>query len=92
MLQKRMRRMEANVSTSALLGLVAVYDLVDVCEACRLIGGPETPINSSTFYRSIKKGLYPRPIKVGSQKSRWRRSEILAAIERQAAQRDEAVA
>jgi predicted DNA-binding transcriptional regulator AlpA len=63
------------------------YDLVDVREACRTLGGVETPLDPSTFYRGIAAGIYPAPLKVSRQSSRWRRSELLAVLDRAAAAR-----
>ena len=37
-------------------------------------------INSSTLYRHIKKGLLPRPLKVGGS-SRWLLTECEAALQ-----------
>jgi predicted DNA-binding transcriptional regulator AlpA len=48
--------------------------LLDKDEVCRLFGGTK-PINPATLYRGIRKGRYPRPVKVGPQSSRWLRSE-----------------
>ena len=62
-------------------------DLLDVNEACRLIGGTK-PINPSTLWRGIKAGRYSRPIKIGPQSARWRRSELEADINRMIAERD----
>ena len=64
-----------------------ICDLVDLKTACRVIGGQNSPIDKATFYRGIARGDFPRPIKITKQKSRWRRSELLAVLERAAAQR-----
>ncbi len=29
--------------------------------ACRMIGGDESPIHPSTFYRGVKAGIFPAP-------------------------------
>ena len=55
--------------------------LLDRREVCRLFGGSK-PINPSTLYRNIRKGLYPRPVKVGPGTSRWLREEIEAVLRR----------
>lgn len=62
-------------------------DLLDVHEACRLIGGSR-PINPTTLWRNVKAGRISRPIKIGAQAVRWRRSELQADIERMVAERD----
>ena len=53
--------------------------LLDKGEVCRLFGGSK-PINPSTLYRGIRKGRYPRPIKVGPGSSRWLLEECEAAL------------
>ena len=62
-------------------------EFLDSAAACRLIGGSR-PINAATLYRGVKAGIYPRPVKVAPNVSRWRKSELEAAIERRVAQRD----
>ena len=62
-------------------------DLVDEAGACRVIGGAETPIHRTTLWKGIKRGLYPKPLRVGAKTNRWIRSELLAVIDRAAAQR-----
>jgi predicted DNA-binding transcriptional regulator AlpA len=64
-----------------------VDDLVSIQTACELIGGKATPITPSTLYRGIRTGRFPAPLKLGPGTSRWRRSEILAVLERAAAVR-----
>ena len=44
-------------------------------------------ISIATFWRRVKDGTVPPPIKIGSM-SRWPRSEILAVIDRAKAARD----
>jgi predicted DNA-binding transcriptional regulator AlpA len=63
-------------------------ELLDVYEACRLIGGSRSPINPATLYRGVKDGRYSRPIKISRQAVRWRRSELQADLERMAVARD----
>ena len=55
-------------------------ELLDRDAACRFFGGTR-PINAATLYRGIRKGRYPRPIKVGSGSSRWLREECEAALQ-----------
>jgi predicted DNA-binding transcriptional regulator AlpA len=62
-------------------------DLLDVYAACAFIGGSR-PINPATLWRGVKAGRYSRPIKIGPQSVRWRRSELAADIERMIAERD----
>jgi predicted DNA-binding transcriptional regulator AlpA len=54
--------------------------LLDRAEACRFFGGSK-PINSATLYRGIRRGRYPRPVKVGPGTSRWLREECQAALQ-----------
>jgi predicted DNA-binding transcriptional regulator AlpA len=53
--------------------------LLDKVEVCRLFGGTK-PINPATLYRQIRKGLLPKPIRVGGS-SRWLRSECELALQ-----------
>jgi predicted DNA-binding transcriptional regulator AlpA len=66
-------------------------ELLDMYEACRFIGGSK-PINPATLWRGVKAGRFSKPIKIGVQAVRWRRSELAADIERMAAERDGAAA
>lgn len=40
------------------------------------------PISKSTFYAKVAAGELPRPIKLGARISVWRRSDLLAFIEK----------
>jgi predicted DNA-binding transcriptional regulator AlpA len=62
-----------------------MLDLLDRRAVCALLGGSR-PINPSTLYRGIRRGLRPKPVKVGGS-SRWVRSEIVAALAALAGQR-----
>ncbi len=67
--------------------VINMDELLDVHEACRFIGGSR-PINPATLWRGVKAGRYSRPIKIGPQSVRWRRSELQGDIERMIAERD----
>jgi predicted DNA-binding transcriptional regulator AlpA len=53
-------------------------ELLDQRAACAFFGGTR-PINVATLYRGIRRGRYPKPVKVGGS-SRWLRSECEAAL------------
>jgi predicted DNA-binding transcriptional regulator AlpA len=53
--------------------------LLDRKEVSRLFGGSR-PLNSSTVYRHIRRGLIPKPVRVGGS-SRWLREECEAALQ-----------
>jgi predicted DNA-binding transcriptional regulator AlpA len=53
--------------------------LLDKGEVCRYFGGTK-PINPSTLYRNIRKGIYPSPVRIGPGSSRWLRSECELAL------------
>jgi predicted DNA-binding transcriptional regulator AlpA len=55
-------------------------ELLDRDAACRFFGGTR-PINAATRYRGIRKGHYPKPVKVGPGSSRWLRAECEAALQ-----------
>jgi predicted DNA-binding transcriptional regulator AlpA len=52
--------------------------LLDKGEVCRYFGGSK-PINPSTLYRNIRKGIYPKAVKIGGL-SRWLRTECEAVL------------
>lgn len=56
----------------------------------RQIIGPHgpLPVSRSHFYALIAAGKIPKPIKLGARISVWRRSDILAYIERAEASND----
>jgi predicted DNA-binding transcriptional regulator AlpA len=54
-------------------------DLLDRNAVCAFFGGTR-PINPATLYRGVRKGRYPKPVKVGPGSSRWLRSECEAAL------------
>jgi predicted DNA-binding transcriptional regulator AlpA len=54
--------------------------LLDRREVCRFFGGTK-PLDPATLYRGIRKGRYPKPVKVGPGSSRWLRSECEAALQ-----------
>lgn len=60
---------------------------LDEQAACAFIGGTR-PIHPSTLWRGIKAGRFSKPIKIGAQSVRWRRSELAADLDRMAAERD----
>lgn len=64
-------------------------DLLDAKATCKLIGGSR-PINPATLWRGVKAGIYPQPIKITPNANRWRRSEIIDAIEQRAKARGQA--
>jgi predicted DNA-binding transcriptional regulator AlpA len=54
-------------------------ELLDRRAACAFFGGTK-PINVATLYRGIRRGRYPKPVKVGGS-SRWLRSECELALQ-----------
>ena len=60
---------------------------LDAPAACAFIGGTR-PIHPSTLWRGVKAGRFSKPIKIGAQSVRWRRSELAADLDRMAAERD----
>jgi predicted DNA-binding transcriptional regulator AlpA len=53
-------------------------DLLDRDATCRFFGGTR-PINPATLYRGVRKGRYPKPVKVGPGSSRWREAALSAS-------------
>ena len=54
-------------------------ELLDRDAVCAFFGGTR-PINPATLYRGVRKGRYPKPVKVGPGSSRWLRAECEAAL------------
>jgi predicted DNA-binding transcriptional regulator AlpA len=50
----------------------------DIKACCARVGG-NRPINHATWYRGIRAGRYPKPVRIGAL-SRWLRSEVEAAL------------
>lgn len=73
--------------SSAAIAAVRGSELVNEARACAEIGGPDTPIHRSTFWRGIRAGRYPKPIKVSARACRWRLDELRAVLERAASDR-----
>jgi|OM-RGC.v1.034553319 Predicted transcriptional regulator len=44
-------------------------------------------ISRTTFWRRVKDGTFPQPVRIG-RATRWRRDELVAAVERATAERD----
>lgn len=67
------------------------HELLHLKAVCEFFGGTR-PINASTLYRGVRRGRYPRPVKVGPGISRWLRSECEAARARMIEERETEVA
>jgi predicted DNA-binding transcriptional regulator AlpA len=72
--------------TAKIPSAVPDAELLDTGAACRLLGGTR-PIHPASLYRGIKRGIYPMPVKIGENSSRWLRSELLDYIARRVAAR-----
>ncbi len=52
---------------------------------CGLIRLPEVlhfiPVGKSTWWRGVKSGRYPQPVKLGARITAWRSEDIRALIE-----------
>ena len=57
------------------------HDLLDANAACQLIGGTR-PLHPSTLWRGVRAGIYPPPIKVSPNSNRWKRPELVEAVQR----------
>jgi predicted DNA-binding transcriptional regulator AlpA len=62
-------------------------ELLNIDGMCRFWGG-DTPLHPSSIYRGIQNGIFPPPIHVGPNLSRWLRSEQESARAWRIAQRD----
>jgi predicted DNA-binding transcriptional regulator AlpA len=59
--------------------MTTMVELLDRREVCRFFGGTK-PLDPATLYRGIRKGRFPKPVKVGPGSSRWLRAECEAAL------------
>jgi hypothetical protein len=57
----------------------SVPKLVDIKEACRIIGGTK-PIHPATYYRGVKAGIYPAPVHPAPGIARVILPELIAAL------------
>jgi hypothetical protein len=57
-------------------------ELITIKAACRLVGGDETPIHCSTYYRGVARGDYPAPVHPSPGISRLSKRAVLSAIAR----------
>jgi hypothetical protein len=57
-----------------------VPQLVSIKEACRIIGGNESPVHPSTYYRGVRNGIYPAPVHPSPNISRVEVLELAAAL------------
>ena len=64
--------------------------MLTMLETQVFFGGPGRPIHSSTLYRGIANGLYPRPVWIGPNSVRWLLSECREARQRMIDARDKA--
>lgn len=48
------------------------------------------PLSRCSWYRGVKDGMYPAPVKIGIRSVAWRRTDILALIERLSSGKKEA--
>jgi predicted DNA-binding transcriptional regulator AlpA len=64
----------------------SLANLLDRREVCRFFGGTR-PLNPATLYRGIRRGHFPRPVKVGPGSSRWLRDECETALQAMLARR-----
>jgi predicted DNA-binding transcriptional regulator AlpA len=53
---------------------------------CARVGGSR-PIHPATWYRGVRAGRYPKPVKIGAL-SRWLRSEVEACLTQMAEARN----
>lgn len=49
-------------------------------EACLQVGGKNNPISKPTYYRGVKKGIFPAPYHPSPGISRVSRNKLIAAL------------
>jgi predicted DNA-binding transcriptional regulator AlpA len=50
-------------------------EMLTIKAACEYLGG-NRPIDPSTYYRGVKNGIYPAPVKVGPNTSRVSKNSL----------------
>jgi hypothetical protein len=53
--------------------------MLTMAETQVFFGGPTRPIHSSTLYRGVANGVFPRPVWIGPNSVRWLKSECVQA-------------
>jgi predicted DNA-binding transcriptional regulator AlpA len=56
--------------------------MLTVRQACAVIGGADKPIHPSSYYRGVRRGIYPAPVHVGPNTVRDPEHELADAITR----------
>jgi predicted DNA-binding transcriptional regulator AlpA len=56
-------------------------EFLTIDQACRVIGGKERPISRASYYRGVRAGRYPKPIKISAQLSRVSLAELREAMQ-----------
>jgi hypothetical protein len=54
-------------------------DRISVPAACAVIGG-DRPINPATYYRGVRRGIYPAPDRIGPNVARVNTRKLMQAI------------
>lgn len=63
---------------------MATVELITVKEAMKMVG----ILNTSTMYRAIKAGKFPKPVKLGKQSTRFVKSECEDYVRKLIEERD----
>ena len=56
-------------------------EMLSIGEVCRFLGGNERPLDQSTVYRWVRQKKIPPPVRMGPLTLRWRKTELLKAID-----------
>lgn len=55
-------------------------EFLDISGACKLVGGESSPIHPATYYRGVRAGRYPRPVKVAPNIARVSKRKLVEAL------------
>ena len=69
-------------------GAVDDLESLTIEQVCIEWGGKARPVNRATIYNLIKRGILPKPFKIGPNMSRWTRADVISAKRRAIAARD----
>jgi len=59
-----------------------IEEMLSIREVCRFFGGREKPLDQSTIYRWIQRGILPRAVRMGSRTMRWKRSDCQSLLDK----------
>ena len=69
-------------------GDIKVINFITVDAGCKMLGGKDSPIDKSTYYRGAKSGRFPKTVSIGPNSVRLIEHECEAVCKQRIAERD----